>query len=52
MGQIDFDKMSFKDVEENKPGSIKNHDMVQSICELLGIKNVDNFTKILLNSVV
>jgi myosin heavy subunit len=28
MGQLDFDKMSFRDVEENKPGKIKNEELI------------------------
>lgn len=48
MGQINFDKMSFGDVETNStPGKIANPELIPKICNLLGIKNTELFSKIL-----
>ena len=50
IGQIEFDKMSFNDVESGKPGKIKNEDLVKHICTLLGMKDWQTFAKTLLHS--
>ena len=42
--------MSFNDVDNNKPGVIKNPEVCDHICELLGIKDKDLFKKCILNS--
>jgi len=50
LGQIEFDKGTFGGVEDNKPGSVKNMDVVEKIIKLLGITNGDFFKKILVES--
>ena len=50
IGQMDFDKTSFENVHSNNEGTIKNMDVVNIICELLGIKKPENLKKMLLNT--
>lgn len=50
LGQLEYDKASFDGAENNVPGKIANADIVPKICTLLGFKDKDNFTKILLQA--
>jgi len=50
LGQLEYDKNSFANVDNNTPGKIKNEDIIPKICELLGMKNKDFFAKILVQA--
>lgn len=53
LGQVEFDPVSFKDVEtKSTPGNIlaTSKHLIPKICSLLGIKSEENFLKTLLNT--
>lgn len=50
LGQVEYDKNSFKDVDNNTVGKLSNPDVVKKIATLLGIKNDAFLGKILVQA--
>lgn len=50
LGQVDYDKNSFKDVDNNTVGKLANPDIATKIAKLLGIKNEAFLAKIMVQA--